>query len=71
MAGLGLGLYLFIARLLGYLTLSDKIWPLVDVLMILSGIQLFVSGIIADIAVKGFDRSSRKKPYAIKEIIEQ
>ncbi|OGY89472.1 MAG: hypothetical protein A2927_01920 [Candidatus Komeilibacteria bacterium RIFCSPLOWO2_01_FULL_45_10] len=71
MAGLVLGLYLFIARLLGYLTLSDKIWPLVDVLMILSGIQLFVSGIIADIAVKGFDRSSRKKPYAIKEIIEQ
>src|SRR3989344_7563306 len=48
MAGLVLGLYLFIARLLGYLTLSDKIWPLVDVLMILSGIELFVSGIIAD-----------------------
>ncbi len=69
--GFILGLYLFIARILGVIILSDKIWPLIDVLILFTGVQLLVSGLIADIAIKGFKSTNKEKPYKIKEIIEK
>lgn len=62
-------LYLAIGRLLGYFTLSNRIWPIIAVFMILAGLQLFISGLLADIAVKTY-YSGQKKSYNIKEIIE-
>lgn len=53
----------------GY-SLSDKIWPLIAVLLILVGFQSFATGILADIMTKNHYGSS-EKPYSIKEIIEQ
>jgi glycosyltransferase involved in cell wall biosynthesis len=61
--------YLAIGRLLGYFTLSNRIWPIIAVFMILAGLQLFISGLLADIAVKTYYNSKRKS-YNIKEIIE-
>jgi len=40
-------------------------------LIILVGIQLFVSGIIADIAVRNYFSQSNQKPYLIKDIDER
>lgn len=50
--------------------LSDKIWPLIAVLLIIVGFQSFATGILADIMSKNHYGSS-EKPYSIKEIIEQ
>ena len=61
--------YLAMGRLLGYFTLSNRIWPIIAVFMILAGLQLFISGLLADIAVKTYYNSQRKS-YNIKEIIE-
>ncbi|MFA5075832.1 MAG: glycosyltransferase family 2 protein [Patescibacteria group bacterium] len=63
-------LVLFILRILGIISLAGRIWPLVGVFMILLGIQLFVSGILADISVKIYHRNNNRT-YSIKEIIER
>lgn len=62
---------LLILRLFHFIALSDRIWPLLAVFVILMGVQLFVTGILADIAVKNYFRASRQQPYQIKEIIKQ
>lgn len=51
--------------------LSEKIWPLVGLFMILVGVQLFVSGLLADIAVKNYYKSQGRMNYAIKSIKRQ
>jgi glycosyltransferase involved in cell wall biosynthesis len=72
LTGLGsaLGIVLVVLRLLYDYSLNDKIWPLIFVLLIVSGLQLFVTGLLADISVKQYFQSSGKKHYNIKEIIE-
>lgn len=52
-------------------SLSEKIWPLIGVFMILVGIQLFISGLLADILVKNYYKNRNKMNYSIKEVIEQ
>jgi glycosyltransferase involved in cell wall biosynthesis len=51
--------------------LSEKIWPLVGLFMILVGVQLFVSGLLADIVVKNYYKSQGRMNYAIKSIKRQ
>lgn len=68
--GFLLGLYLTIARFFNLISLQNRIWPLVAVLMVLAGIQLFVSGLLADIAIKNYYNDKRKN-YTIKEIIDK
>jgi len=69
--GFVLGIYLLIARAFFDISLQNRIWPLMAVLLILTGIQLFVSGILADILNKNYYLSSKNRPYSIKEIIKQ
>jgi len=73
LSGLGfvVGVYLFIARLFFGMSLQNRIWPLVSVFMVLAGIQLFVSGILADIAVKNYYSKSKERSYLVKEIIKK
>lgn len=52
-------------------SLSEKIWPLVGIFLILVGIQLFVSGLLADIMVKNYYKNHHRMNYSIKEIKEQ
>jgi len=66
--GIVMLIYLFVARLLGHISISDSIWPLIAIFMILVGLQLFISGILADIAVKSYYNENNKS-YNIKEII--
>ena len=60
---------LFILRLLNYISLSDKIWPLVALFLMLAGIQLFVSGLLAEILIKNYF-SNNRKAYSIEKITE-
>jgi glycosyltransferase involved in cell wall biosynthesis len=51
-------------------SLSEKIWPLVGIFMVLVGIQLFIFGLLADILIKNYYKSQGHMNYSIKEIIE-
>lgn len=52
-------------------SLSEKIWPMVGVFLVLVGIQLFVFGLLADIMIKNYYKNHKRMNYTIKEIIEQ
>lgn len=57
---------LFILRVLKIIKLADSIWPLIAIFLVLVGIQLFVSGIIADLLVKNHFNIMKKTYYRIK-----
>ncbi|MFC1662963.1 glycosyltransferase family 2 protein [Patescibacteria group bacterium] len=69
LSGSVLGIILFVLRYFYSFSLANRIWPLVAFFLVLAGIQLFVSGLLADIAVKTYFNGNRKA-YAIKDIFE-
>lgn len=50
-------------------SLSEKIWPLVGIFLVLVGIQLFVFGLLADIMLKNYYKGQKKMNYNIKDIV--
>src|SRR3989339_570019 len=58
------------ARVFYAVPMSNKIWPLIAVFLVLMGIQLFIFGLLADIAVKNYYKTQGKMNYKIREIIE-
>lgn len=69
-AGFGLLGVLGILRILNILALADSIWPLISVLLIITGTQLFVFGITIDLVIKTYFATGREKPYLIKEVLD-
>ncbi len=69
-AGTGMLLILLALRLLGVISLANRIWPLLSVFAILAGLQLFVSGLLADMLMKTYYSQPHKGVYNIKEIFE-
>jgi glycosyltransferase involved in cell wall biosynthesis len=61
---------LFILRLFYNISLSDKIWPIVAIFLMLAGIQLFVSGLLAEILIRNYF-SNNRRPYSIEKIEER
>lgn len=66
--GAGLLLILAIARAVYGYALSTSVWPLIAILFILVGIQLFISGLLAEILMKNYYRGDQHRPYTIKSI---
>lgn len=62
-------LALFVARIFYAYSLSNRIWPLLAIFLMMVGIQLFVSGLMADILIKSYYRGKRMN-YSVKKIIE-
>jgi glycosyltransferase involved in cell wall biosynthesis len=58
-------------RLFGLISLYGRIWPLISVFLILTGVQFFVFGILADISIKNNYKVTEQEPYQIKEIFEE
>ncbi len=69
-AGFGLLALLGILRLFNMLALADSIWPLISVLLIITGTQLFVFGITIDLVIRTYFATGREKPYLVREVIE-
>jgi len=69
--GSGILIWMAAGKIFFHMSLSQKIWPLIGVFFILAGIQLFVSGLLADILIKNFYKGLGRMNYSIKEIIEQ
>ncbi|MFA6512077.1 MAG: glycosyltransferase family 2 protein [Patescibacteria group bacterium] len=63
-----LGFGLLVGRAFFGLSLANRIWPLLAVFVLLAGIQLFVSGLMADILIKIHFRE--KPSYSVKEVFE-
>ena len=51
-------------------SLSDSVWPLLTAFLFITGMQLFVFGLMADIISKNYYETTKDQPYSIKEIIE-
>ena len=52
-------------------SLSEKIWPLIGVFMAVVGVQLFISGLLADIAIKNYYKNRGEMNYSIQKIMEK
>ena len=52
------------------LKMSRTALPLLTAFLFLSGVQFFISGLLADSAMKNYHENTRNKPYNIKETID-
>lgn len=68
--GFGILIWMMVEKIFFGASLSEKIWPLIGVFFIMVGIQLFVSGFLADIVMKNYYKSRGGMNYSIKEVIE-
>lgn len=50
--------------------ISNTAWPILTSFFMVTGIQLFILGLLADISSKNYYESTENTPYSIKEIIE-
>ena len=64
------GLGVFYERFILDRDVSNNALTLLSAVLFLAGLQLFVSGILADILIKTYYKSNHTKYYSIKEIIE-
>ncbi len=66
--GIIINLYLFILKLMG-----NEIWGkpllLLGILLVMGGIQFITIGIIAELLMRTYFESQRKKPYRVKNVI--
>lgn len=57
-------------KLISGISLSDTALPLFAIFMIMIGVQFFISGILADIGIKGYQHAKNEEPYRIREILD-
>lgn len=69
--GCGIMIWMIVEKLFFGASLAQRIWPLIGVFMALVGIQLFVSGLLADIIVKSYYNNRHEMNYSIEKIINQ
>ena len=62
------GLITFFRYIMGE-NMSNTVLPLLTAFLFLSGIQLFISGLIADILLKSYFETTKDVPYNIENII--
>ncbi len=71
LAGGGVLGWMIIEKLLLEASLSNRIWPLMGVFLIMLGVQFFVFGFLADIVIKTYYKEERRMNYVIKNISQQ
>ncbi len=78
LGGLG-GVFIILSIITGIITLSqffmgkgmsESAWPMLTMFLFLGGIQLFISGLLADIILKNYFETTKDASYSIKEVIE-
>ena len=65
------GMYLMYLRLFGKISLVNSSLPSLAILGMIIGVQFFISGLLADIAIKNYFGSNGRKTYSIQTIIER
>lgn len=69
--GVGILIWMFIEKLVFQASLAERIWPLVGIFFVLIGVQLFISGLLADMVVRNYYQSRNRMNYTIREVKEQ
>lgn len=64
------GLFTVWLKVVESVNLSDTALPLFAVFMVMIGVQFFISGILADIGIKGYQHAKGEEPYRVKEVLE-
>ncbi len=52
-------------------SLSDTVWPILSAFFLLTGIQLFISGLLADFLSKTYYETTQNRSYHIQEVLEK
>lgn len=68
--GFGILAWMFVEKVFYGASLSERIWPLVGTLLVLVGVQLFIFGILVDVAVKTYYHTRGRMNYSIREVKE-
>jgi hypothetical protein len=71
LAGILILLWMLMDKIFFGASLSEKIWPLVGFFFILTGIQLFIFGLLSDIMIKNYYKNRNQMNYSIREIVNQ
>lgn len=69
--GFAVLVWMAVLKIFYHQSLSEKIWPLIGIFLIVVGVQLFISGLLADILIKNYYKNRGEMNYNIKKIIEQ
>lgn len=70
LAGFAILIWMAVEKVVYDKSLSERIWPLIGVFLIMVGIQLFIFGLLADILLKNYYKSRGTMNYSIREISE-
>ncbi|MFA6184265.1 MAG: glycosyltransferase family 2 protein [Parcubacteria group bacterium] len=68
-AGIGILIWMFIEKVFFAQSIGERIWPMIGVMFTLVGVQLFISGLLADIIIKNYFKAKNHRGYYIKEVI--
>jgi len=71
LAGGILGLGLLFARQVYHIGLRNSQLPLLAVLLVVIGVQFFISGLLADISIKNYYKENGKGLYNIEKVEER
>lgn len=66
--GLAILIWMAVEKIFFGISLSEKIWPLIGVFLVMVGIQLFIFGLLADILVKNYYKTRGAMNYSIKSV---
>ncbi len=68
MIGSAILLWMFTEKVFFGAAIADRIWPLVGIFFLLGGMQLFIFGLLVDIAMKDYYHGRGRMNYVIKNI---
>lgn len=71
LSGGGVLVWMVIEKLLLDASLSDRVWPLMGVFLIMLGVQFFIFGFLADIVIKNYYKGEHRMNYVVKNISRQ
>ncbi len=60
--------WMFVEKVFLGAAIADRIWPLLGIFFLLSGIQLFIFGLLADIALRDYYHNRGRMNYSIKKV---
>lgn len=64
-------LWMFVEKVFFDASLSERIWPMIGVFLLLAGIQLFIFGLMTDMMIRSYYRSHGTMNYAIRSVTER
>lgn len=62
--------WMVVEKVLFGASLSERIWPLVGVFLVLVGVQLFIFGLLADLVMRSYYKAHNTMNYSVREIRE-